>query len=134
MSAKEPMSVRVTRGWPGLVARVAAGLSLAIVLLSGILHATPIASFGQSQLQDSKKLASYGLGQTGKKMSVGPVATDAAVAPHQVADTSMQPATAGCILSNDCATTIQVPEAPSLVLVGSGLLAMAGVIRRRLLP
>lgn len=38
-----------------------------------------------------------------------------------------------CILASDCATTVQVPEPQSLVLVGTGLLSMAGLIRRKML-
>lgn len=38
-----------------------------------------------------------------------------------------------CIFSSDCYTTVEVPEPQSLALVGSGLLSMAGLIRRRLL-
>jgi hypothetical protein len=37
------------------------------------------------------------------------------------------------VFSSNCSSTIKVIEPQSLVLVGSGLLSMAGLIRRRLL-
>lgn len=107
-------------------------LSLAVLLMSGILHATPITSVGENQLQDSKHL-SRGIAPTTANAAFQPVAADAALTPRPNAETSAQAATSVCIFSSDCYTTVEVPEPQSLVLVGSGLLSMAGLIRRRLL-
>lgn len=108
-------------------------LPLAVLLMSGILHATPITSVGENQLRDSKQLAGRGIAPTGTNAAMQPGVGDAALSPRPSVDTSTQAATSVCIFSSDCYTTVEVPEPQSLVLVGSGLLSMAGLIRRRLL-
>jgi hypothetical protein len=129
MSVQEQVSIAAgTRSFP---AKGAAGLFLAVLLLSGILHATPITSVGESQLENSKQPSGRGVAPAATPGPVEPVAA-AALVQRSNLEASVQPATA-CILSSDCATTVQVPEPQSLVLVGSGLLSMAGLIRRRLL-
>ena len=42
------------------------------------------------------------------------------------------PSRNNCTLTGDCQSTTKIPEPQSLVLVGSGLLSMAGYLRRRL--
>jgi hypothetical protein len=131
MSAREFISVGIGNEKRRVLAKAAAGLSLAVLLLGGRLHATAITSVGERPLQVSKRLANRGVGTAAIKTAVEPVVADTAVTPH--AETSAQPTTAVCILSGDCAPTVEVPEPQSLLLVGSGLLSMAGLIRRRLL-
>ncbi|HWW16000.1 MAG TPA: PEP-CTERM sorting domain-containing protein [Candidatus Dormibacteraeota bacterium] len=129
MSIQEHVCISARNG--SALAKRASGLSLAVLLLSGILHATPITSVGESQLENSKQLASRSVAPPAIPADVDHV-TDNVLVPHSNTEASVQPATA-CILSSDCSTTVQVPEPQSLVLVGSGLLSMAGLIRRRLL-
>jgi hypothetical protein len=129
MSIQEHASISDRNG--SALAKRASGLSLAVLLLGGILHATPITSVAESQLENSKQLASRSVAPPAIPAAVDQV-TDNVLVPHSNTEASVQPATA-CILSSDCSTAVQVPEPQSLVLVGSGLLSMAGLIRRRLL-
>ncbi len=133
MSAEEHISVRIGNGSHRFLGKGAVGLSLAVLLLSGILHATPITSIGESQLQDSKQLAGQGVAFAGTKEAVEPLAAASAQSAYLNAEASVQPAAAACVFSGDCYTAVEVPEPQSLVLVGSGLLSMAGLIRRRML-
>jgi len=133
MSAKEHTFVGVGNSSHGFLGNRALGLSLAVLLLSGILHATPITSIGKTQLQDAKQLAGQGGGLALTRAAVEPLAAVNAQPAYLNSDASVQPAAAACLFSGDCYTAVQVPEPQSLVLVGSGLLSMAGLIRRRML-
>jgi len=130
MSAREHISVRIGYGPSRFLAKGAAALSLAVLLLSGILHATPIMGVGDGQLQDSKQLASYKLVPVKKKAVVDLAAANTALALRLNTKTSLTAAV--CIFAGNCSNPVEVSEPQSLVLVGTGLLAMAGVIRRRL--
>ena len=99
--------------------------------MGGSLHATPITIVGESQLLASKQLANGGIRAAGKKISAER-AYAAVFTPHRDAWTPARAATAVCILSGDCAPTVQVPEPQALLMVGSGLLSIAALVRRRL--
>jgi hypothetical protein len=129
MSERERISVRASHGSLTFYAKTA--LSLGVLLLSGILHATPITSVGESQLQNSKQLDSYRVVLIKKKEALDSAA-NTVLAPRLNVRTSWKAVTAGCIVASNCSNPVEVPEPQSLVLVGTGLLAMAGVIRRRL--
>ena len=106
-------------------------LSLAVLLLSGIIHATPITSVGESQLQNGKQPASRGFALEITK-AIEPVTAEVAPAPLLDTGTYAQASLAACNFSRDCSSTVEVPEPQSLIMVGTGLLSMAGLIRRRL--
>src|SRR5271155_4257798 len=98
MSTKKLVSVGVRNESWSFPAK-AAGLSLACLLLSGIVHATPITSVGATQLQDSKQLAARAtLART--KVALGPAA-DAVLMLHPNSAVYAR-STAVCILSSDC--------------------------------
>lgn len=98
---------------------------LMLLVLAAIAQATPIVDFG-SDLEVSSKA-------TAQAAKVAPQGTVAA----QKSGTETQNASVTgpslCELTGTCRTTMTVPEPQSLVLVGSGLLSMAGILRRKLL-
>ena len=53
-------------------------------------------------------------------------------ADHATEASAYTPSETACGFATPCYSTIRAPEPQSLVLVGSGLIAMAGLIRRRL--
>jgi hypothetical protein len=104
-------------------------LLAALLLLGGIVYATPISSVGRAKLQDSEQVANLRTNQSGT--ALGPASS--AVATGLTPDTSVYSFTDGSFFANNRYTTVNVPEPQSLVLVGTGLLSIAGLIRRRLL-
>jgi hypothetical protein len=101
----------------------------ALLLLGGILYATPISSVGRAKLQDSEQVASLRTNQSGAALGSSSSAVPTGLNP----DTSVYSPKDGSFFANNRYTTINVPEPQSLVLVGTGLLSIAGLIRRRLL-
>ncbi len=106
----------------------AAGLAFAVLLFSGILQATPITNVTDGQAPGSSRLVTAAsLSKTVKAPVVASVNTT-----RQNADMA-RASLANCTVGSDCYKKVQVPEPQSLVMVGTGLLSMAGLIRRRLL-
>jgi len=101
----------------------------ALLLLGGILYATPISSVGRAKLQDSEQVASLRTNQSGAALGSSSSAVPTGLNP----DTSVYSPRDGSFFANNRYTTVNVPEPQSLVLVGTGLLSIAGLIRRRLL-
>ncbi len=115
------------------LARQATRLSLPLLTLGGILHATPIRGHGEWQLQDSTRLASSSVALTTTKAAYELTAVDARITPHLNSGISLNQSGPTCALASSCSEPEDVPEPESLSLFGTGLLSLAGVIRRRLL-
>jgi len=101
----------------------------ALLLLGGMVYATPISSVGRTKLQDSEQVASLRTNQSGAPLGSSSSAVPTGLNP----DTSVYSPRDGSFFANNRYTTVNVPEPQSLVLVGTGLLSIAGLIRRRLL-
>src|ERR1700728_3302489 len=113
----------------GLV-RESTRLFLMVPLLSGILYATPMKDAGEWGLQGSKQLLSPPLATT--KANRAFEAVDVAVTLGFRPRSSSQASTANCVLASNCSNPVEIPEPQSWLLLGTGLLSMAGLIRRRL--
>jgi PEP-CTERM motif len=101
----------------------------ALLLLGGIVYATPISSVRGAKLQDSEQVANIRTNQSGTALGSASSASATGLNP----DTSVYSPRDGSFFANNRYTTVNVPEPQSLVLVGTGLLSIAGLIRRRLL-
>ena len=107
---------------------------LALWILMAAAHATPIPALSESDhsslavqdrstSQGSIKMAASSVSGKTVLLAQGNLPIEAA------ADRSGE----SCAFSSDCYARMKVPEPQSLFLVGSGLLSMAGLIRRRLI-
>jgi hypothetical protein len=116
-------------------AQGAAYLTLTFLLLSGILHATPIRMLtaGERHLQDVQQFSVQAGSHAGTELTLSSVA-DASAPEARINPASTVPVASGvCLFDSSCYSTVQVPEPQSLMLVGTCLLSMAGLIRKRLL-
>lgn len=109
--------------------RDAISLLAALLLLGGMVYATPISSVGRAKLQDSEQVADLPTNQSVTSLGSASSAVPTGLRP----DTSVYSSRDGSFFANNRYTTVNVPEPQSLVLVGTGLLSIAGLIRRRLL-
>ncbi|HKH99181.1 MAG TPA: PEP-CTERM sorting domain-containing protein [Candidatus Sulfotelmatobacter sp.] len=108
---------------------------LALLLFGSIAHATPISGLEDKNPANSSALATAVTTQDSQTTAANPASGDTALMSHRdlSVDVSSDPASDNCGFSSNCYTKMKVPEPQSLVLVGSGLLSMAGLIRRRLI-
>jgi hypothetical protein len=103
-------------------------LLAALLLLGGMVYATPISSVGRAKLQDSEQVANLRTNRSGTVLG----SATSAVPNGPNPDTSVYSPRDGSFFANNRYTTVNVPEPQSLVLVGTGLLSIAGLVRRRL--
>jgi hypothetical protein len=108
------------------------GLLAGLMLLGSFAYATPIVDLSSSDFHASTVSAVASTLHNGAQ-TAGGSARDSGFASFYTlgAATSVSPST--CTLSGDCRATTKVPEPQSLMLVGSGLLSLAGFLRRRFL-
>lgn len=103
-------------------------LLAALLLLGGIAYATPISSVGHGKLQDSEQVTNLRTNQSGTPLGSASSPVLSGLKP----DTTVYSPRDGGFFANNRYPTVNVPEPQSLVLVGTGLLSIAGFIRRRL--
>lgn len=114
------------------------GVFSAFLLLGGIAYATPIIDLGSndSRSNDSRD-ALPSVRPMGSQLSSKSNFSfaDTRSAPHLSMSSiaSGQPASDTCVFSSNCSSTVKVPEPQSLMLFGSGLLSMAGLIRKKMI-
>lgn len=105
----------------------------ALLLLGGIAHATPIEGLYDKPLGDVSTLTRPANVQNPAKAATTLSSAATVSSSEMNLDVSYDRGSDGCAFSSNCYTSIKVPEPQSLVLVGSGLLSMAELIRRRLI-
>ena len=103
---------------------------LAFLLMAGVVHATPIVSLSDQDFPSPAQLTSPTNPKPAAKTAEGSSTTAASGSGYEAAS---EPAVDSCTFTSSCYTTMKVPEPQSLVLVGSGLLSMAAMVRRRLI-
>jgi hypothetical protein len=105
----------------------------AFLLLGGMAYATPIMDLGSNDVRDAVPLVRLMGSQLSSKSNFS--IADSRSAPHLSISSvaSAQPASDTCVFSSNCSSTVKVPEPQSLMLLGSGLLSMAGLIRKKLI-
>jgi hypothetical protein len=118
----------------GLIFKRFASLLFSLVMLCGILQATPIVSPANFQAQDfrAQQRTAFSVISTNNKIAPDISTTETAVKSSFGGLSPRQAVTSGCIFANDCQNPVDIPEPQSLALVGAGLMSMANVIRRRL--
>jgi hypothetical protein len=113
-----------------LLASEAGKLSMVVLLFAGIGHATPVANLSGIPVHGSPPVV---LHSALMSTDQSPALTFEPGNPQLRTWTLGEPATAGCVFSGSCSSEVEVAEPQSLLLMGTGLLSMAGLIRRKLL-
>jgi hypothetical protein len=109
-----------------------ARLLFAVLLLGGVVYATPIVSFNDVAFQNPNDFRGRAIAQKSQgKSAVAAKSGMVSGTRFEVVNASVL--SDACLFTNDCNASVRVPEPQSLMLVGSGLLAMAGLVRRRLI-
>jgi hypothetical protein len=104
------------------------GLSLGLLFLSGILHATPILTPGDSQLQNAKHRPGLLMLDKGKAV----LRSAAANSVQSFTAAPGQQPSSGCFFAGNCANPVHLPESSALAVIGMGLLSIACLLRRRI--
>jgi hypothetical protein len=114
----------------GVAGKNAARFLLAFMFSVGTLQASPITFVGQTQLQNPTQVNTHGVTRGETKT---PDFIEPATAPTPMIKWSLvHPGSVSCTIASTCSAPMEIPEPRSLLLVGTGFLAMAGLIRRRL--
>ncbi len=115
------------------LARQGIRLFLFLLVYGSILHATPIEARAGWQLRDSKRIPSLGTASSETKRTFEPSAIDPIFAPGISRGVLLEPNDAASSHTSSGANPVEIPEPEPLLLLGTGLLALATVIPRRLL-
>jgi hypothetical protein len=106
------------------------GLLLAVFLVSGTLQATPISDHDTVQFQNAKHRPAF-LALSSRGKAAVRLASMNSVQRLSPATIPL-PSSSGCLFAGECANPVHIPESGALAVLGTGLLSIAGLLRRRL--
>jgi hypothetical protein len=132
MSIQGLNAVGVGGCFRGFVPKQSLLTGFAVLLIGGLAQATPILNLAEATLQNAQAVP----GHSTVPVTSSParlIALEGFTANHLSTWTINPPGNPDCISSQDCPSAVAIPEAQSLLLVGTGLLSMAGMMRRKLL-
>jgi hypothetical protein len=113
------------RRWLKPFGRSVVRISATLLILGGMVYATPIANLGTRDAGTAKviRAANASLKTAEREFTSDSNTLNAADSSAISGD---------CTLSGNCQANPKIPEPQTLVLVGSGLLSIAGFLRRKL--